>query len=73
MKDSNSGDKMISTKTIVWNCVVSKRIAVVKAFKELDIAMDTNINYDEKYDIWDESKWSLRIAEISWKEYNEIF
>lgn len=63
-----------TTKTIVWDNLVSKRIKVVTASKEMNIAMDNDAaDFDEKYEILAEAKWSLSIAEISWKEYNEAF
>jgi len=67
------GDTMKDTKSILWDYVVSKRVAVVKASKEVDEAMSFAYDsFDEKYTAWEESKVRLAEAELSWKEYNAI-
>ena len=64
---------MKTTKSIYWTYLVKKREATVKATKELDVAMDTDVNFDEKYDSWETAKEEQKTAELGWKEYNEAF
>jgi len=66
----NSGAAMKSTKTILWDYVVSRRINEITAMKERMEA--TELTADEKYDNWATAMQQKNEAEISWKEYNEL-
>jgi len=65
---------MKSTKLIVWNELVSKRVAVFTASKELDEAMiQDGSDYEGKYTAWENAKYQKNLAELAWKEYNAVF